>query len=434
MRTPICDFLREYSRGDDVRLHMPGHKGKGTLGFECLDITEIDGADVLYSASGIIKESEESAASLFGSAKTLFSTEGSSLAIRAMLYLAKRYDAECGKKTKILASRNAHKTFITAAALLDIDASFTSPDEISARIAQEKPTAVYVTSPDYLGNIADIRKLSGICHKSGAILLVDNAHGAYLKFLKESRHPIDLGADMCCDSAHKTLPVLTGGAYLHISKTAPVEFSEYAEDAMSLFASTSPSYLTLASLDMANKFIEEEGHLFEETVIRVKALKDKLLTCGYALCGDEPMKITIMPKAFGYTGVELSELLRCDKIVCEFADSDFLVMMFSPKTTEEDFERCEKALLSYKKKDAIGTLPPQLSPAEFVLSPNEALMLPTETVDVENSEGRIFADISVSCPPAIPIVICGEKINRQLIESLKYYGVKTCKVIKTPAK
>ncbi len=430
MRTPICDFLREYSRGRDVRLHMPGHKGCEILGFESLDITEIDGADVLYSACGIIKESEESAASLFGSAKTLFSTEGSSLAIRAMLYLIKRYAAEYGKKAKILALRNAHKTFITASALLDIDVSFTSSDEIFARIAEEKPTAVYITSPDYLGNIADIGRISEICHKNGAMFLVDNAHGAYLKFLKESLHPIDLGADMCCDSAHKTLPVLTGGAYLHISKNAPVEFSEYAEDAMSLFASTSPSYLTLASLDMANKFISEEGHLFEETAMRVKALKEKLLGYGYALCGDEPMKITIAPKAFGYTGEELSKLLRGDKIVCEFSDPDFLVLMFSPKTTEEDFNKTAKALLSYKRKDAVKVIPPRLSCPEFSLSPNEALILPSETVDVESGEGRIFADISVSCPPAIPIVICGEKISKASIEALKYYGVKTCKVIK----
>ena len=243
---------------------MPGHKGKDFLGFESLDITEIDGADVLYSASGIIKESEEIAASLFGTEKTFFSTEGSSLCIRAMLYLTKRYAARKGERAKILATRNAHKTFITASAILDIDVSFTSLDELFSKAEGEKPTAVYVTSPDYLGNIADIRSISELCEKVGAILLVDNAHGAYLKFLNESRHPIDLGADMCCDSAHKTLPVLTGGAYLHISKSAPKLFSEDAEDALSVFASTSPSYLTLASLDMANKFISEEGHLFEE--------------------------------------------------------------------------------------------------------------------------------------------------------------------------
>ncbi len=430
MRTPICDFLREYAEREAVRLHMPGHKGKTVLGPEKLDITEIHGADVLYSACGIIKESEDIASSLFGSGKTLYSAEGSSLAIRAMLYLIKRYATEKGERAKILAGRNAHKTFITASAILDIDVRYIAPDEISAQIAAEKPTAVYVTSPDYLGKCADTRNLSETCHKNGAVLIVDNAHGAYLKFLKESRHPIDLGADMCCDSAHKTLPVLTGGAYLHIAKGAPAEFSEYAEDAMALFASTSPSYLILASLDNANKVISEEKNLFDEVSFLAKSFKRKLSDHGYTLVGDEPLKITIAPKSFGYTGEELAEKLLKDGVVCEFADRDFLVMMFSIKTTEEELSKTERALLSYERREAIDETPPRLSPAEFVISPNEALILPSETVEVEKCEGRTFADISVSCPPAVPIVICGEKINKELIESLKYYGVKTCKVVK----
>ena len=255
MKTPICDFVRQYAEEKNLRLHMPGHKGKGPLGFESWDITEIDGADVLYHCDGIIKESQDNAAKLFGSAKTVYSAEGSSLAIRAMLYLATLYGKSQGQRPLIAAGRNAHKTFMTAAALLDLEVQWLYPENresiLSCHITAEglekylstegeKATAVYITSPDHLGNRADIQALSVVCRRHGALLLVDNAHGAYLNFLPQSLHPMALGADLCCDSAHKTLPVLTGGAYLHIGKGAPDLLSQQAERAMALFASTSP--------------------------------------------------------------------------------------------------------------------------------------------------------------------------------------------------
>ena len=119
--------------------------------------------------------------------------------------------------------------------------------------AEGKISAVYITSPDYLGGMSDIKSLSETAREYGVPLIVDNAHGAYLRFLKDSLHPIDLGADMCCDSAHKTLPVLTGGAYLHISENAPETYKNLGKKAMELFGSTSPSYLILQSLDKANE-------------------------------------------------------------------------------------------------------------------------------------------------------------------------------------
>ena len=283
MNTPIVDFAKKYAASNALRLHMPGHKGVGTV--EALDLTEIDGADVLYHASGIIRQSEDNAARIFGTKRTVYSAEGSSLSIRAMLYLTKLYAASVGKSARILAARNAHKTFVTAAALLQLDVQWIFPERpedivscsISAEyleniLAQELPTAVYLTSPDYLGNIADVGGISAVCRKYGVLLLVDNAHGAYLRFL--GRHPTELGADVCCDSAHKTLPVLTGGAYLHISEKAPKIFFEQAEAAMSIFASTSPSYLILQSLDAANRYLSDgyEAHLaaFAERVVSLK--------------------------------------------------------------------------------------------------------------------------------------------------------------------
>ena len=256
--TPICDFVNRYNKSKTERWHMPGHKGSGALGIEALDITEISGADSLYEADGIIKESEENASSLFG-AHTFYSTEGSSQCIRAMLHLAKTQAWMQKKHPLVWATRNVHKTFLSAVALLNFDvewlygegesylSSSLSPIDLEKRLqtAELLPSALYLTSPDYLGNIADIAALAEVCHRYDVLLLVDCAHGAYLKFLETSLYPTDLGADMCCSSAHKTLPVLTGGAYLHLAKNADANILDAAKNALALFGSTSPSYLIL---------------------------------------------------------------------------------------------------------------------------------------------------------------------------------------------
>ena len=261
MNTPICDFVRGYAESGILRTHMPGHKGRSLLGMEHLDITECEGADCLYGADGIIRESQGNAEKLFG-ARTVYSAEGCSQCIRAMLYLAVLHAKKEGKRPLIAAARNVHKTFLTAAALLDFDVLWLYPRKTDSYLScrldaadldaalsglDEKPTAVYLTSPDYLGNVAPISEMAEICHRHGSLLLVDCAHGAYLRFLQPSQYPVDLGADLCCSSAHKTLPVLTGGAYLHISDAAPSIFREQADSAMMMFCSTSPSYLILQS-------------------------------------------------------------------------------------------------------------------------------------------------------------------------------------------
>ncbi len=437
MNTPICDFVAEYQKKETVRLHMPGHKGTPSLGPEAFDITEINGADTLYNSSGIIKESQENAALLFGTEKTVYSAEGSSLSIRAMLYLIKLYAERNARNPLILAARNAHKSFVTAAAILDIDVKWLFSNDgallsynlditaLENALISEKPTALYLTSPDYLGNIVDIAAVSKLCKKYGVILAVDNAHGAYLKFLPKSLHPIDLGADICCDSAHKTLPVITGGGYLHVSKNAPTLFSEEAEYAMSLFASTSPSYLIMQSLDMANKLLSEEKFKDEikDTAKTILSLKKKLLKHGFSLVGDEPLKLTLAPKSFGYSGSTLSRYLEKQNIISEFSDSDFLVLMPSSNTKKADIEKLEKALLSCEKKPPINSSPPKIENAVVSLSPHDAIFAKKEKTRLDAAKGKILASLSISCPPAVPIAICGEVVTDSVIRCLEYYNI-----------
>lgn len=439
MNTPICDFVKAYGEADAVRLHMPGHKGVSRLGCEALDITEIGGADVLYHSGGIIRESEDNAATLFGTARTVYSTEGSSLCIRGMLYLAMQ---KTGKRT-FLAGRNAHSTFVTACALLDAEVEWLwggdtlTACDVTAEVieqtlaqAEEKPAAVYLTSPDYLGNTLDMAAIAAVCHAHGILLLVDNAHGAYLRFLAEDKHPITLGADLCCDSAHKTLPVLTGGAYLHIS-TAVADLGEQAEHALSLFASTSPSYLILQSLDACNAYLCD-GFAADLAVChgKVQALKDALTTHGYTLTGDEPTKVTIATKAYGYGGDEVAEYLEQSGLICEFADPDYLVMMFSTANDDKDFERVQTVLCALPKKNALIDAAPVMGKPHTAMSLREALFSPAEVLPTADCIGRVLASPTVGCPPAVPVLVGGEVVDKDAVRVFHYYGYQTLRIVK----
>ena len=450
MKTPIADFVREYADKKTARFHMPGHKGVPYLGCERYDITEIDGADVLYSPESIILESENNASRLFGTAHTYYSTEGSSLCIKAMLALVAQGSAG---RPRVLAARNIHKAFVYACALLDLDVDWiypegvghlcecrVTPQELDAALkgAVKKPCAVYVTSPDYLGNILDIKGLSEVCHTHGVPLLVDNAHGAYLRFCEGSdhkiAHPIALGADMCCDSAHKTLPVLTGGAYLHIAPHAE-KYCSSARQMLSLFASTSPSYLILQSLDTCNSYLsggyKDRLSTLCEYVLRMKkALADK----GFSLIGDEPLKITLNASGINCSGEEISLHLRERGIEVEFSDNDVCVMMLTPENTEDELCRLERALcdfdISKHKVDterdatACATLP------ERKMSIRRAILSNAETIPTDQAQGRVCADPCVSCPPAVPVVVSGEIIGREQIRLLKKHGKDKISVVK----
>ena len=445
MTTPVWDFLRRYQEEGRTRFHMPGHKGRGPLGCEQWDLTEVPGADSLYEAAGIIAGSEQNAADLFGSGATFYSTEGSSQCVKAMLFLALQNQA-ADTPPVILAARNVHKSFVHAAALLDFQPVWLWPEgeaslcacpvtaeglERALSALETPPAAVYVTSPDYLGNLQDLRALAEVCHAHGTLLLVDNAHGAYLRFLERSLHPLDQGADLTCDSAHKTLPVLTGGAYLHISKTAPAGLRENARAALALFGSTSPSYLTMASLDLCNAWLAGEGpERIRSAAARLGALKEELTRRGWALAGDEPLKLTLDAARSGWEGPALAGLLRRGGVEPEYADRDHVVLMASGSTEEAAFRRAAEALQESGPGPARAC--PTLSPArgERVLSVREALLAPQETVPAAESLGRVCGAPTVSCPPAVPVAVSGERIGQEALALFQYYGVEAVAVLK----
>ena len=164
----------------------------------------------------------------------------------------------------------------------------------------------------------------------------------------------------------------------------------------------------------------------KEFVPYVESVKEKLSARGYALHGQEPLKITISPKPYGYTGQELAEILLNCHIVSEFADPDFVVLMLTPEISTQPLER---AMLGILRQTAKTEAQPVFTQRQPVLSIRQAALAPSETVPVEESLGRILAAASVGCPPAVPVVVCGERIDRAALACFRYYGITECTVV-----
>lgn len=441
MDTPVCDFVAAYEKSGAARLHMPGHKGKGPLGCEGRDITEIAGADSLYEAGGVIAASESNAAALFGASATFYSAGGSSQCVGAMLCLA----LQKSKSRVVLAARNAHKSFLHAAALLDADVRWlwpqpysllrcpATPDMLEAALAAlpEAPAAVYVTSPDYLGNVQPVSQLAEVCHARGVPLLVDNAHGAYLHFLPKPAHPLDEGADLCCDSAHKTLPVLTGGAYLHLGHGILSAEEGEVRAALSLFGSTSPSYLILQSLDACNRYLAGEARpRLAACVKTVAVLKADLAAQGWTVAESEPLKVTVHASKRGWRGDALADFLRRKGVECEYADPDYLVLMISPQNSAEDLEKVRGALAGAGQGSNVFQTPPQMARPRQAMPIRTALLAPAEEVPVAAAAGCVCAAPTVGCPPAVPVAVSGEVIGPDAAAVFDYYGIKTLRVVR----
>ena len=441
METPVADFVRRYADSGMIRAHMPGHKGKPFLGCETLDITEIQGADSLYEAEGIIRHSESCAGELFGSGRTVYSTEGSSQCIRAMLYLA----LTCGNGSRtVVAARNVHRAFVYAAALLDFEIVWlwperstslcgcpVSPDTLERTLAEmpAPPAAVYLTSPDYLGGMADISALAEVCRKHGTLLAVDNAHGAYLRFLGTILSPgwiwrrpvLRFGTQDAAGADRRRVPA-------HQPCGVGISPGE-CKTAMAMFGSTSPSYLTLASLDLCNRYLADgyRDHL-REMCGHLEEAQKALTAAGWQIEPSDPLRLTVKAPA-GMTGGALADRLRESGVECEYANPDFLVLMLTPENSAADIERLVYAIGT---NDAVYAPQPSLPLArgERVCSAREALFAPRETIPAAQSLGRVCGAPTVGCPPAIPIAVSGERIGPEALELFRRYGVERVEVLR----
>lgn len=432
MNTPLIDFLREYAQSNTVRAHMPGHKG--TL--SKYDITEISGADSLFEADGVIFTGERYTSQLYGSYASFWSAGGSTLCIQAML-LAMKQDGR-----NITAIRNVHRSFVNTCSMLNLDVDWIlpeydngilsgiiNPQTVEEHLRRNGRTCLYVTSPDYTGRMADIKTLAEICHKYDAPLLVDNAHGAHLAFMSDNIHPIALGANMCCDSMHKMLVGLTGSAVLH---TSSEYYATKLKQCMSMFGSTSPSYLILASLDYCNRYIHEKiQHDINENLRYIAEFRNKYK--GFVSSETDPFHITMNTARYGYNGNEFAENLRKNSIECEYSDDNTVILLMSPVNKADDYTRISEAIeTSFEMTDVgyISDMPFLKRLPKRAMSMGKAIFLPSEEISVEQADGRVCASVRVPCPPAIPIAVCGEIINRECIEIFKRYNIKKVMVVK----
>jgi arginine/lysine/ornithine decarboxylase len=209
------------------------------------------------------------------------------------------------------------------------------------------------------------------------------------------------------------------------------ELGEQAEHALSLFASTSPSYLILQSLDECNAYLEEGFAADLATCCdKVQELKTALAENGYTLVGDEPLKIAIAAKAYGYTGEEVAAYLEQHGIVCEFADPDYLVMLFAPSHTGEDFRRLTTALCALTKREPLTDTMPTIGKPQVKTSLRDALFAPAEVLPLSDCVGRVLASPTVSCPPVVPVLVGGEVVDESAVAVFRYYGYETLRIAK----
>lgn len=453
--TPIYNYLRKYAEEKNNIFHMPGHKlGAGVPGelshnLLQLDVTEIDGTDNLHYPESIIKEAQELAAKAFGADRTFFLVNGSTCGVQAAIMTS------CARGQKIIVGRDSHKSVASGLILSGAEPVFVQPEfneefAISAEIKPESienalranpdATAVLITRPNYYGVCSDIEGISRLVHSYGKLLIVDEAHGAHLAF--SDRLPasaLEYGADICIQSAHKTLPAVTQGAYLHV-KGNRVHMDKLAIN-LAMLQTSSPSYIIMSYLDIARELMEREGRQklanlidintqFGEEVEKTgsyKVLSQQNLGIKATL---DPTRLVINIGNLGISGYFAEKILgEIYRTRLEMADYENLVAITTVSDTRESLNRlleALKALLGHKagqnrgyqgemQRNIFKTFWKQ-TPEAMKIQPWEAYSSEKEVLQLQACEGRICADIITPYPPGVPLFYPGETITSSGIQ------------------
>lgn len=427
MPSPLYERLLSYARKNRISFAMPGHKnGRGLKkDLVSLDVTELDETENLHHGGEYVKKAQKLLSSFYGSDKSYILTGGSTAAIQAMICGALRPSGT------LLAAADCHMSVINTCALLGIkiklmpkqfnrDFSVPTITALTEDLVSPDVDAVLITSPNYYGVCSDIRAAADICHKKNIPLLVDEAHGAH--FITGSPFPETAvrHADAVCHSAHKTLNALNGAAYLHVNGN--LIDRQRTEQALSMFQSSSPSYVIAASADTARCELES-GSKWSDIYNRCAKLRAQIAETGIKVFeNDDITRLVLNFSGFDITGFEVSRHLSAKGIDIEMADLFNIVLIITPSNTEADLSALFDALsdiVKTAKKAAkrITVSPPP--PCTDILNPQEAFFAEKLAVPLKDAAGRIAASTAAAYPPGVPVIYMGEKITEHHIEYIQ---------------
>lgn len=397
--TTINSRISEYAGSSPARFHMPGNKGKIEV-YGSMDVTELPFTFDMYSDGEMNERVFRQTAGLFGADMTLYSCSGATLAIQSAVFT-------CARSAKLALSA-VHISVSYAMALCRTEPLyFTFGDDILPLI-ERGAEAVFVTSEDYYGRISPemLKRYAAACHKAGIPLICDNSHGTHLAFWNGgSLHPLKCSADVVIDSAHKTLPALTGGAFLHLNGSASEKWREYLAS-MRVFGSTSPSYLIACSLENSASYMAKNPQKLAALKNRIDMVRNAASEkCAFLPeDGSDPFRLTL----FSDDPARLDAHLAGNGVISEFHDAFAVVLIPSVMNTPEDFERLTAALLSSDSKP--GQIPPP------ICEHHSADMLPADALLAKVSPDGIASRPIYDYPPGTAVVHIGEKQGQKDIE------------------
>ena len=431
-------MLARYADSSCIRFHMPGHGGVGNGNFLQsvlkYDVTENSGTDNLYSPEkgGFVENTLNKIKNTYETVSSVISAHGATAAIQSAVYCCIRL-----KGKRFFIDRRSHASVLNAMALSDCSFDyFTSFDDLAEKLSCNSHSSVILTSPDYYGKMADVEKYSELCKSNDCLLVVDNSHGSHLLWHDKNMHPIFQGADLAVDSYHKTLPVLTGGAVLHSN----VCDEKMLLNGIKLFASTSPSYLIAASVDLALDFMNKEGQklLFElcgkisDFIRNISGLGIERKKFGIF----DPYRITLTSTPVNglcYDMNAFCSFLAEKNIFAEFSDRESCVLIPSVFTNKNDFLYLCDAIREFSRQYK-RTCPPSKDRAEYPvcerkISLSEAVFSQRKTVSVSDSYEMVSGETKYIYPPGIPIISPGEVINKEVMQILTENNIDKIDVI-----
>ena len=453
-QTPLFDAMYAFHKKHPISLHVPGHKNglifhsKGNDLYQPLlsvDLTELTGLDDLHAPEDAISDSEKLLTELYGVRKSYFLVNGSTVGNIAMILAA------CKEGDRVLVQRNCHKSVLHALMLANVQPIFLKPvfyeewgvaggikqDTVEAALRAYPDTrAVIITHPNYYGLGESLSDLVALCHSKGIAVLVDEAHGAHYRAGSSfPKSAVTAGADAIVHSAHKTLPAMTMGSFLHLNSSLIDQ--EMVEFYLQMLQSSSPSYPIMGSLDLARSFLASYTSSDEKYLLnRVNNFRRELNDSGVVRvletpqgASRDPLKVTIQ-STHGLSGYELQEALEAEGVYAELADSSnvLLILPLLKKEEEYPFDTIlQKIRLAAEGKEKLGGSNKDISPSwetqrtysELALSYSAMKKRKKRSLKIEKSAGEIAAEMVIPYPPGIPLIMTGEMITPEHLLQLK---------------